>query len=94
MGASAFAPVLVLLLAVLLGACAHTDFYRNGQRIARFEGDMGPMTFTLRADGSITWSGYVSHSAATAAQGKAASDKITAIGAAIGATAGVVSLIP
>lgn len=83
----------LLLLSILLTACAHTDFYRNGQRIAHFEGDMGPMSFSVAKDGTMTWSGTVSHSAATTAQGQAAANKITAIGAAAAAV-GIAALIP
>jgi len=80
------------LLALLFTGCASTTFYRDGQRIARLQGDMRGMTLRISADGSIEWiAADVSHSAATLAQGKAASDKIGAVGAAIGA-AGIMAL--
>lgn len=84
-------PLLILALALLTG-CAHTDFYRNGQRLAHFEGDMTGMSLRIGADGSVEWSGNVNHSAATLAQGKAASDKLMALGAAVAAS-GVVAAV-
>lgn len=84
--------LLLIAACLALNACAHTTFYHNGKRIARFEGDMRDMTFRARADGSFEWTAVdVSHSAATLAQGKAASEKISAAGTAIGA-AGVMAL--
>lgn len=76
-----------LLLALLLCGCAETDFYRNGQLIARFQGDMTGVTFHYGADGSIDWTcTAVSHSAATQAWGTATSGVVGAAGvAAIGA---------
>lgn len=82
---------ILITISLLLTACAHTDFYRDGKRVARFQGDMTGMTFRLYSDGSIAWAGNINHSAPTLAQGKAASDKINALGAA-GAGAVIMSL--
>lgn len=81
-----------LLSCLVFVGCAQTTFYRNGQRVAHFQGDMRGMTFRASPDGTIEWTAVdVNHSAATLAQGKAASDKISAAGAAIGA-AGIMAL--
>lgn len=79
---------LVLACLASFGACAHTDFYdrRTGKRLAHFEGDMTAMTFRVGADGSVEWAGNINHSTPTLAQGKAATDKITAIGGALAAS--------
>lgn len=81
------------LVSLALASCAHTTFYREGKPIARFEGDMTNVVFRQHPDGTVEWSSdTVSHSAATAAQGKAGSDKIAAIGTAA-ASAGIVTLL-
>lgn len=77
---------LSLILAGCLSSCAHTSFFRDGKEVARFEGDMRNMKFRSLSDGSFEWSGDIDHSSATLAQGKAASDKITAAGAAAAAS--------
>lgn len=82
------------LLCLLLSGCAHTSIYIDGRQVARFEGDMRNTDFSY-ASGStrIKWkSEIVDHSSATLAQGKAASDKIQAVGAAA-AAAGVMTFI-
>ena len=85
----------LLLLALLLPSCAHTDLYdpATGQRLARFEGDMTGMTYHRAADGSVKLTGSIDHSSATRAQGEAASSKLGAAGTAI-AAAGAMTLIP
>ena len=75
-----------------LACCAHTSFYRDGQCVARFEGDMTNVKASMAKDGSFVWEALsVNHSAATLAQGTSASNKISAVGV---ATAGVAYLIP
>ncbi len=78
---------------LLLGSCAHTDLYdSNGKRIARFEGDMTGVSYHRSADGSVDLSGNISHSAATLAQGQAASGKLAATGTALAAS-GILTLL-
>lgn len=86
--------IIVALLILTFCGCAHTTFYDHGQKIARFEGDMKGNEFKYRsATATIAWrSSDVDHSAATLAQGKAASDKIQSIGAAA-AAAGAATFI-
>lgn len=78
-------------LCLAFSACASTTFYRDGKRIARFQGDMANMHFHMSPNGAIDWSGDIDHSTATLAQGKAASDKIAAIGGAV-AVSGIMAL--
>lgn len=82
---------LIVSLAILsLASCAQTVLYRNGQPIARFQGDMTGLEFT---DGSTSLkAATVDHSTATKAQGEAAAGKFTAAGAAV-AAAGITTLI-
>ena len=71
----------LILCALFLSACAHTDFYAvNSQgksaRLAHFEGDMLNSKFSYAGNGvKISWtSDNVSHSSATLAQGAAANN--------------------
>jgi len=76
--------LLIILFAVFQLSCATTTLYRNGEKIAVFQGDMTGVEYTMTADGDVSWkTTTTTHSAATLAQGKAASDKIAAAGAAI-----------
>lgn len=81
-----------VFLAAAASSCATTTFYCDGKPVARFQGDMVGMAFERHADGSVVWSGNVTHSIATKAQGEAASAKLTAAGIAV-ATSGLVSTI-
>lgn len=84
---------LIAIIVLLLTNCAGTTFYDRGERIAHYEGDMKNVKFRRYRDGSIEWSAdEVNHSAATLAQGKAASDKISSAGAAV-AVSGLTSII-
>lgn len=62
--------------------CAHTTIYSdNGKKLAEFQGDMENVKFRRLKNGTTEWSAdKVSHSDATLAQGKAASDKLAAGG--------------
>lgn len=75
----------MIAAAVLMTSCAHSVFYKDGQRIARFEGDMTDMVLKIDKDGAIEWKGNISHSAATKAQGEASAARLGAAGSAIGA---------
>jgi hypothetical protein len=76
--------LLVGIFAILLMNCATTTLYHNGQKIASFQGDMKDVDYTTSAKGGMTLkASSIDHSAATLAQGKSASDKISAAGAAI-----------
>lgn len=58
-----------------LSSCASTTFFRDGKPIVKFEGDMEGVAFHGLPTGEITWTAArISHSAATAAAGKVASD--------------------
>ncbi len=81
---------LILLLLPLLPSCAQTVLYRDGQKIAAFQGDMKNVVYV---DGNTRWSAdSVDHSTATKAQGEAAAGKISAIGIAA-ATSGIMTLV-
>lgn len=76
-----------LIIAIALTGCASTVLYRDGKRIARFDGDMTGTTYTHHADGSCQLvSETIDHSSATLAQGKAAEGKITALSTAVAAS--------
>lgn len=85
--------ILILTACVAFG-CAHTTIdtktAKGATNHARFEGDMQNTTFTVSADGAISWhADTVNHSVATLAQGTATTNKITAAGGIIlGAVAG------
>ena len=74
------------IITLLCAACAHTDLYHDGKKVARFEGDMRGMKFCMSENGAFEWSGDIDHSTATLAQGKAAEGKIQASGLAIAAS--------
>jgi hypothetical protein len=83
--------LLILLIGFIIAAsltsCASTDLYRDGKRIAHFDGDMTGLTYIHRADGSCQLTCQtVDHSTATLAQGKAAEGKIAAIGTGLAAS--------
>lgn len=81
------------LLSLLFTSCAHTTFYHEGKPIADFQGDMTNTEFYMSEKGDYWWkSKSVDHSSATLAQGAAASSKINAAGAALGA-AGATALL-
>lgn len=74
--------ILALLACFVFGACAQTTFYRNGQRVAHFQGDMRGMTFRSSSDGTIEWiATAVSHSTATRAGGSVVGTAGTAVAA-------------
>lgn len=85
--------IAILTLWLLVG-CAGSNFYNDrGEKIASFEGDMKNMKFRRLKDGTLEWSAdEVSHSTATLAQGKAASDKLSSAGAAV-AVSGITTLL-
>lgn len=74
------APVILMFAGLMLSGCAQTVLYdrRTGKAIARFQGDMIGSHYV---DGGTVWDvQQVSHSAATLAQGAAASNVIGSIG--------------
>lgn len=76
--------VSLLVAVLLLSNCATTKLYHNGQIVASFQGDMKAVEFSSSPkDGVTLKAASIDHSTATLAQGKAATDKITATGAAI-----------
>jgi len=80
---------LLVILCGFAASCAQTTFFRNGQKIAMFQGDMKDTDFYYSAAGDVIWkSSTVDHSSATIAQGKAAEGKINAI-----ATAGTAAYL-
>jgi len=80
---------LLILVSLMSVNCAQTTFFRNGQKIAMFQGDMKDTDFYYSAAGDVIWkSSTVDHSSATIAQGKAAEGKINAI-----ATAGTAAYL-
>jgi hypothetical protein len=79
--------ILALTLTLILAGCAQTVLYspNSGKRLASFQGDM---TGSHYAGGGVTWDvQQVSHSAATLAQGKAASAVIGATGSSVSGAA-------
>ena len=79
--------LLLLVIVVSFTGCASTVLYRDGKRIARFDGDMTGVRYVHRADGSCELTGEtIDHSSATLAQGQAASQKIAAAGVAVAAS--------
>lgn len=53
------------IFSLILTGCAQTTFYRDGHKIAAFQGDMANMEYV---DGDIRWhAATVDHSAATRA---------------------------
>lgn len=73
----------LLIAAALLPSCAQTVLYRDGEKIAAFQGDMAGVEYAMAADGSVRWkAAKVNHSAATLAQGQASAGRIQAAGAA------------
>lgn len=80
----------ILSLAILsIASCAQTVLYRDGQPLARFQGDMTGLDYE---DGSTRLrANTIDHSSATKAQGEAATGKIQAAGAAV-AAAGITTL--
>lgn len=69
------------LLCLLFTGCAQTVLYSpvTGKRLASFQGDMIGSSYS---GGGVTWTvQQVSHSAATLAQGQAAANVITSVGA-------------
>jgi hypothetical protein len=76
-----------LVIAIAMTGCAQTTLYRDGRKIAVFQGDMTAVRFRLTAAGDLTWqAARVDHSTATKAQGEAAAGKIGAAGAALAAS--------
>jgi hypothetical protein len=79
---------ILILFVVILSSCASTTLYRDGKRVARFEGDMTEVKFTIQ-NGTITFAAEtVDHSSATIAGGKVGAGNIAAGGIAI-ATSGL-----
>lgn len=82
-----------ILLFLFLTSCARTDFFYNGQKVARFEGDMAKSHFTMVVNDKeciIAWDAdTVNHSEAT----KADSGRITAAGGVIGSAIGAAVLL-
>lgn len=77
----------ILLILSFATGCAQTRFYRNGEKVAVFQGDMRDTDLTIAADGTLRWrAATVNHSAATLAQGEAAKGKIQAAGIAVAAS--------
>lgn len=71
----------LFLLGLLFSSCAQTVLYSpvTGKRLASFQGDMVGSAYS---GGGVTWTvQQVSHSTATLAQGQAAANVITSIGA-------------
>lgn len=69
-----------LLLSLLFTSCAQTTFYRNGEKIASFQGNMKDVAFTYSAKGNLVWtSKEVNHSAPTLAGGRAAAFSISSV---------------
>lgn len=83
----------IIVMLVFSTGCASTVLYRDGKRIARFDGDMTGVRYVHNKDGSCELTGEtIDHSSATLAQGQAASQKIAAAGAAV-AVSGLTYLI-
>lgn len=90
--------LLLLLAAIaamtLLGSCAQTILYRDGQKIAAFQGDMTNLEYVMSADGSVRWkSATVDHSTPTKAQKEGAANIVTQAGIAVAAS-GLTTLLP
>lgn len=81
------------IISLFFSSCASTTLYKDGKKIANFQGDMTGVEYHMSQNGDVTWkSTTTNHSTATLAQGAAATSKIQAGGAAIGA-AGITALI-
>lgn len=79
---------IILFLAIPLCSCvARTEFYRDGKKIAMFQGDMENAHLTIDGD-KVRWSASkVDHSTATKAQGEAERGRIEALNTASAAAA-------
>ncbi len=80
--------LLAATISLLMPGCAHTSLYKDGKRIAVFQGNMSGMTFTSHADGSCSLSGDIDHATAT----KASVGRIEALGGVLTA-AGITTLV-
>ena len=68
-----------LPLLLLLSSCT-TTFYRDGKKIASFQGNMKDTSFSYSAKGDLTWTAKdVNHSAPTLAGGRAAAFSISSV---------------
>lgn len=78
---------LLAILVPLLAGCAGTTFYGpSGSKVARFEGDMTDLVFSLDRHGRVAWTAAtVDHSSATKAAGTAVNTGIGAAGSAASA---------
>lgn len=78
---------LILLLVFMFTSCAQTTFYKDGQRIACFQGNMTDMEYIQTKDLVMWRSAKVDHAAATKAQGTATSKTVASLGSAVAAGA-------
>ena len=68
-----------LIPALILSSCASTTLYDAGRPICRIEGDAKGLHYLRKPDGTVEIrADTLTHSTATAAQGRAAAGKITA----------------
>lgn len=81
--------VLVLLFLPFFG-CAHTTVYVGGKKVFTTQADAENVTF--RQGSTYFHADKLNHSTPTLAQGKAASDKIGAVGGAVAAS-GIITLL-
>ena len=86
--------LITVLFTLALANCADTNLYNNqGVRVARFQGDMTNSVYSMKADGSISWTvANVSHSAATTAMGQSIATSTRAVGTAATAFVGTATL--
>lgn len=79
--------VTLAVAVIVITGCARTTLYRNGEKIAVFQGDMRNTSYVMSAGGDVRWTAdSVDHSKATLAQGTAAAGKLQSAGAAIAAS--------
>lgn len=72
--------IMLLFAIIALSSCAQTTLYRNGQKIAAFQGDMTGVEYS---DGDVRWkASTVDHSSAT----KASASRIQSAGIAVAAS--------
>ena len=77
----------ILFATILMTSCATTRLYKDGKKIADFQGDMTGVEYMMTSDGDVYWkTTTTNHSTATLAQGEAAKSKIQAGGAALAAS--------
>ena len=73
----------LLAITLILTSCT-TTFYKNGEKIASFAGDMTNSRVEISDTGAVRWSAdKVSHSTATSAAGRSITNGVVATGSVV-----------